>query len=115
MAPGGVVDQEVAAGLARIEQRQAAYEVVAHRILGMLEVHNEKLDAILQAATVEPGPSPVADSLKQILVAMNATTAALQDLPEAIATTIREELQRDEEDEWEPAEGAFDEPNEEKP
>ena len=33
------------------------------------------------------------DTLKQILAAMNATTAALQALPEAIATTIRDELQ----------------------
>lgn len=53
-----MADQEVFAALARIEQRQAAYEQVAHSILGMMEVHNEKLDAILEAATVEPGPSP---------------------------------------------------------
>jgi hypothetical protein len=57
------VDSELAAALARIEQRQAAYEVVAHRLIGMLEIHNEKLDAILEAATVEPGPSPTTEVL----------------------------------------------------
>ena len=57
------MDSELAAALARIEQRQAAYEVVAHRLIGMLEVHNEKLDAILEAATVEPGPSPTTEVL----------------------------------------------------
>src|SRR5438874_237975 len=31
-----------------IEQRQAAYEIVAHWLIGMLEVHKEKRDAILQ-------------------------------------------------------------------
>ena len=110
-------DDTVTKALDRIEQRQAAYEVVAHRILGMLEVHNEKLDAILEAATVEPGPSPVADTLKQILLAMNATTAALNRLPEAIATTIRDELQivlEDDPDLEAARPGAFDEPAEEK-
>lgn len=110
-------DEDIAQSLARIEQRQAAYEVVAHRILGILEVHSEKLDAILAAATVEPGPSPLAETLNQMLLAMNATTAALEQLPETIATTIRDELQIALEDDpdMEPAEpGAFDEPDEEK-
>ena len=104
------MDQEALAVLARIEQRQTAYEAVAHQMLGTLAVHTEMLQAIMQAATAEPGPSPVADTLKQILLAMNATTAALEGLPEAIATTIREELQIALEDDpdMEPAEGAFD-------
>lgn len=33
-------DGELARVLARIEQRQAAYEVVAHRLIGILDVHN---------------------------------------------------------------------------
>ena len=37
----------LAEALARIEKRQAVYETVAHRMIGMMEVHNEKLDAIL--------------------------------------------------------------------
>jgi hypothetical protein len=97
------VDREIAEALARIEQRQAAYEIVAHRLIGMLEVHNEKLDAILEAATVEPGPSPIAEVLKQILATMQEQTALLQGLPDAIGEIVREELEA----EWEPAEGAF--------
>ena len=97
------MDHEIAEALARIEQRQAAYEVVAHRLIGMLEVHNEKLDAILEAATVEPGPSPTAEILTQILATMQEQTALLQGLPDAIGDIIRDELEA----EWEPAEGAF--------
>lgn len=93
-------DDGIASTLVRIEQRQAAYEIVAHRMIGMLEVHNEKLDAILEAATVEPGPSPTTELLKQILTAMQEQTALLQGLPDAISDVIRDEL----EGEWEPAE-----------
>jgi len=97
------VDSELAQALARIEQRQAAYEIVAHRLIGMLEVHNEKLDAILEAATVEPGPSPTTEVLQQILATMQEQATLLQGLPDAIGEIIREELEA----EWEPAEGAF--------
>lgn len=104
-------DDEIARALTRIEQRQAAYEVVAHRLIGMLEVHNEKLDAILEAATVEPGPSPTTEVLNQILATMRRQTELLEGLPEAISETIRDEMQRELEEvdvEMEPAEGAFD-------
>ena len=37
--------------VARIEQRQIAFEHVANRMIDILEVHNEKLDAILEAAS----------------------------------------------------------------
>ena len=107
-----MADQEVLAILARIEQRQAVYEQVAHRLIGMMEVHNEKLDAILKAATVEPGPSPVAGALASILKATQEQVRLLSDLPSALAVTIREEMQRELEAEGyeaEPAEpGAFD-------
>ena len=69
-------DDDIASALARIEQRQAAYEIVAHRLIGMLEVHNEKLDAILEAATVEPGPSPTTEVLNQILATMQRQNGA---------------------------------------
>ncbi len=107
-----MADQEMLAVLARIEQRQAAYEQVAHSILDMMAIHNEKLDAILEAATVEPGPSPVAEALAAILVATQEQTRLLSGLPEALAVTIREEMQRELEAEGyetEPATpGAFD-------
>ena len=101
------------AALGRIEERQAAYEVVVHRLIGMLEVHNEKLDAILEAATVEPGPSPVAEKLQEIVAAIEGQTEMLASLPDTLAVAIREELQRELEAEGyetEAAEpGAFDE------
>jgi hypothetical protein len=83
------------AALARIEERQTAYELAAHRVIGMLEVHNEKLDAILEAASQQPGPSPVADALAAILSSLREQETLLLELPGAIATTIRGEFQRD--------------------
>ena len=104
-------DDDIASALARIEQRQAAYEIVAHRLIGILEVHSEKLDAILEAATVEPGPSPTTELLKQILATMQEQTALLQGLPDAITDVIRDEL----EGEWEAAESAFEQEEEAEP
>ena len=77
-------EAEVRATLQRIEQRQAAYEVVAHRILGMHEVHNEKLDAILSALAKEPPPSPVSAALTDMLVSMRQQAALLSGLPDAL-------------------------------
>ena len=100
----------LAEALARIEERQAVYEQVAHRMIDMMEVHNEKLDAILKAATREPGPSPVAEALTAILTATQEQTRLLFNLPQVLAETIRDEMQRELEAEGyetEPAEGAF--------
>ena len=77
----------------------------ADDILGSLEAHTEKLDAILEAATKEPGPSPTAKLLKQIVSALEDQTALLTALPTAFARTVREEMDRELEDEIE-AEGA---------
>lgn len=77
-------EAEVRATLQRIEQRQVAYEVVAHRILGMHEVHNEKLDAILAALVKEPSPSPVAVALTDMLASMREQAALLSGLPDAL-------------------------------
>ena len=98
-------DEDFASALARIEQRQAAYEIVAHRLIGMLEV--------------EPGPSPTTEVLNQILATMQRQTELLEGLPEAISETIRDEMQREFEEElevkMEPAEGAFDRRDEDAP
>lgn len=112
-------DANIVEILTRIEQRQAAYEVVAHRLIGMLEVHNEKLDAILQAATQEVGPSPTVEVLKQILASLQAQEAILAGLPAALGETIRDELQKELEAEGyetEPAQpGSFDPPDQDEP
>jgi hypothetical protein len=79
------------AAVARIEQRQTAYEQVAHRMLDVLEVHREKLDAILAAANREPGPSPVLGVLAEILESLREQESLLAELPGALAETIRDE------------------------
>jgi hypothetical protein len=84
--------------------------------MGALEIHNEKLDAILDAATREPGPSPVATMLDAILTSMQDQTRLLEKLPSALGETIRDELAKEIEAEgveMEPAEPwAFDQADE---
>ena len=102
------MDSELAATLDRIEQRQAAYERVAHELVSAIGVQTEMLTAILKAATVDPGPSPVAEALQQISLGMRETNALLTQLPDMLATVIREEMAVDLDDvDMEPAEGAF--------
>ena len=83
----------------RIERAQERFVTVANDILGSLEAHTEKLDAILEAATKEPGPSPTAALLKTIVSALEVQTAVLTALPAAFAKTVREELDRELEEE----------------
>ncbi|MGI4796010.1 MAG: hypothetical protein ACRYG8_18485 [Janthinobacterium lividum] len=102
------MDSELAAILNRIEQRQAVYERVAHELVSAIGVQTEMLTAVLKAATVDPGPSPVAEALQQIALGMRETNALLTQLPTMLATVIREEMTVDlDDDDMEPAEGAF--------
>ena len=95
----------------RIERAQERFVTVADDILTSLEAHTEKLDAILEAATKEPGPSPTARLLKAIVAALEDQSALLTALPAEFARTVREEMDRDLEEEidaegagaWEPA------------
>jgi hypothetical protein len=89
--PGDEWFRDLAAAVARIEARQAAYETVARRVLDTLEVHTEKLDAILEAATREPGPSPVAEALAAILSSLREQESLLLDLPRALTEAMRGE------------------------
>jgi hypothetical protein len=61
---------DLLAAVKRIEARQGAFDQALRRLMGALDIHNEKLDAILAAATREPGPSPVAAMLGEILTTM---------------------------------------------
>lgn len=85
----------LAVAIERIEQRQAAYEQVAHRQLDIMEVVNEKLDAVLEAATLESDSSPVQELLAEILTALRDQEAALGRLPTELAEAIRGELADD--------------------
>ncbi len=89
----------------RIERAQERFVTVADDILTSLEVHTEKLDAILKAAINEPGPSPTAQLLKEIVASLTEQSAVLEALPAAFAKTLREEMDRDLEEEID-AEGA---------
>ena len=97
-SPGARWWPDLAAAVARIETRQAAYETVVNRVLSILEVHNEKLDAILEAATQEPGPSPVVETLTAILLSLRTQENLLLDLPQALTEALRGEFRRDLED-----------------
>jgi hypothetical protein len=83
---------DLAAAVARIEQRQTVHEQVARRVVDMLAIHDEKLDAILDAATREPGPSPVVAVLADILESLREQESLLAELPDTLAETIRDEL-----------------------
>jgi hypothetical protein len=96
--PGDRWFQDLVATVARIEARQAAYEAVARRVLDTLQVHNEKLDAILEAATQEPEPSPVAETLAAILSSLREQESLLLDLPQALTEALRGERRRGPED-----------------
>jgi hypothetical protein len=101
--PGTGSSGELKAALARIERRLATHEQIALRVIDMLAIHNEKLDAILEAATREPGPSPVAEVLAAILSSLREQEALLVELPGVLAEAIR--------DEWARALDAEDEPD----
>jgi hypothetical protein len=81
--------------VARIEQRQTVHEQVARRVVDMLAIHNEKLDAIIEAATREPGPSPVVGVLSDILESLREQESLLVELPGTLAETIRDEWLRE--------------------
>ena len=105
MAANDQANAELLAIMGRIERAQERFVAVADNMLAALEVHTEKLDAILEAATREPGPSPTAKLLKQIVDALTDQSETLAALPAAFARTVREEMERDLEAEIE-AEGA---------
>lgn len=54
------------AGIDRIEKRQAAYEVVVHRILGCLEIHIEKFERLI-AEIRDPEANSTTPILTEIL------------------------------------------------
>ncbi len=94
----------------RIERAQERFVTVADEILTTLQAHTEKLDAILEAATREPGPSPTVKLLKEVVASLNEQSEVLNALPAAFAKTVREEMDRELEEEidaegedaWEP-------------
>lgn len=87
--------------LERVERALERFDQVGHRIVGMLEVQTEMLTALLEAATKEPGPSPVVKALKDITEELQTQGDLLRDLPTTLASAIRDEMQREVEEEAE--------------
>jgi len=82
----------LSAAVARIEQRQLAFEHVASRMIDILEVHNEKLDAIVEAASLESRTSPSISILESILATLREQESLLTDLRDIQESAVRDEL-----------------------
>ena len=100
---------DLLAFMERLERTQTAFVTVADRILGCLEIHNEKLDAILTAATDEPSPSPVVEALQEIAASLNRQEELLLAIPQSLAEAVRIEMQREIAEEVESDPDAFEE------
>lgn len=62
-------------------------------VIEILRIMGEKLDAILGAATTEPGPSETTRLLAKMVEAQERTTDLLEDLPANIGVIFRSELE----------------------
>ena len=87
--------RELVAAVARVEQRQTVQEQVALRVIDMLAIHDEKLDAILEAATREAGPSPVAEALAAILSSLREQETLLAEMPGTLAEILHDAWSRE--------------------
>ncbi len=74
--------QKMLAGIDRIEKRQAAYEVVVHRILGCLEIHNEKFERLIAEVRGENGGNAITSAITDIVSNSNRTVAILESIYE---------------------------------
>lgn len=68
------------ARLIRIEELVKAIAEAQFTVMDRLDVHSEKLDALLDAMTTEPGPSPVAEALQLILQELREQSVLLRGL-----------------------------------
>lgn len=84
--------QELQESQKEILRRQQLGERVLHQVVGILRVHGEKLDAILEAATDEGKPSETAKLLQEIVRALKEQTETLNMLPQVLGEVIRDEL-----------------------
>ena len=70
------------------------YEQVAHKILTMHEVQNEKLDMILSQLVPDPNGEVVTETLSGILKATIETSGLLSGLPAAIERLIERKIRQ---------------------
>ncbi|MBS0984260.1 hypothetical protein [Gluconobacter cerinus] len=89
----------IRAEMREMREAQERFVLVGERIITMLSVVNDKTDLLIEAATKEPGPSPVAKMLEAVLEALREQQAILSRLPAELAAAIHD----DEEEQSEPA------------
>lgn len=82
---------DIHAELVRIRETQERFVIVGERVITMLTVINDKADLLIEAATKEPGPSPVAKMLEAVLAALTEQSATLARLPAELAAAITED------------------------
>ena len=73
-------DGDLTARLDRIEANQGAFAEVLKVLMDRMDVQSEKLDAVLDAVTAEPGPSPLTQALEAILAELKAQSEMLHRL-----------------------------------
>lgn len=73
-------DGDLNARLDRIEANQGAFGEVLKALLDRVDVQSEKLDAVLDAVTARPGPSPLTQALEAILAELKAQSEMLRHL-----------------------------------
>ena len=83
---------DMATAVQRVLNNQSAIMYSLRSILDVQEVHGAKLDAIMEAATVEAGPSPLTEALERIATNMRQNTRILEELPEKLAAMIADEI-----------------------
>ena len=83
---------DMATAVQRVLNNQSAIMYSLRSILDVQEIHGAKLDAIMEAATVEAGPSPVATALESLAANMRQNTRTLEELPEKLAAMIADEI-----------------------
>ena len=66
------------AGIDRIEKRQIAYEVVAHRILSCLEIHNEKFERLIAEVRGDNGGNEITSAIIDTVSNSNRTVEILE-------------------------------------
>ena len=83
---------DMATAVQRMRDNQNAVMYSLKAILDILQVQGEKLDAIMEAATREAGPSPIVKALENIGANMHQTTRTLEELPQRLAAVIADEI-----------------------
>ena len=68
------------ARLDRVEASQGAFGEVLKALMDRMDVQSDKLDAVLDAVTADPGPSPLAQALEAILAELKAQSEVLRHL-----------------------------------